>query len=512
MGSVKESPRIIAVYGNSVLYERLGYAFNLAAAISGETGKKVLLVELDKPDDRLLRAVDGGRDDIVRTACGIDVLCPGFMNEDRLMNLKSRYDFIVFNVSSAIEQSVYDILMMSDATHYFIQSTREDIGKATFFIKEMPEKGLKSLEPRLKIIINRLNLFDKLSTEEISWLLKKTIDALVPEARVIDAVLDSEAFPLALRSKDTPYAKVLRRVARAESGKTLGLALGSGGAFGLSHIGVLRVLERNDVNVDVVSGSSIGSLIAVLWALGYSSEKIERIARKLKNRLQIMRLVDFTVPVSGILAGNRLKKFLYKFIGNKTFDDLLVPVKVMAYDLANRESVAMEQGSLLEAVYMSISVPGVFKPRRDRGRVMVDGGISDPVPVDVLVKENVKKIIAVNVLPGHDDIFERNMLIKKRLEEEKKNLEGKGFFIRPVMRLKSFLRKVFTPNIFDVIITSMMSMGYMLARESSKKAQIYIHAVYPDASSVDFHKVREFIKVGEKRAKEKLEEIKELAI
>src|SRR3989338_4264170 len=189
----------------------------------------------------------------------------------------------------------------------------------------------------------------------------------------------------------------------------IGLALGSGAAFGLAHIGVLRVLEREKIPIGVVSGASIGALIAAMWGIGLGSREIENISARLKIKLNIMRLLDFTFPISGILAGRRLKRFLRAILGDRTLEDLKIPVKIIVYDLANRETVIVDKGRLLDAVYKSIAVPGIFQPIIEEGRMFVDGGVSDPVPVDALFKSGAKKAIAVNVLPGPRNICERNM-------------------------------------------------------------------------------------------------------
>ncbi|MFC1509773.1 patatin-like phospholipase family protein, partial [Candidatus Omnitrophota bacterium] len=290
----------------------------------------------------------------------------------------------------------------------------------------------------------------------------------------------------------------------------IGLALGSGAAFGLAHIGVLRVLEKNKIPVDILSGSSIGAFVAAMWGIGLSSEKIERLAQKLTNKINIMKLLDFTVPISGILAGRKMKMFLRSILGEKTFEDLKIPVKIMVYDLANREVFAVEKGTLADAVYMSIAVPGIFKPKVERERVLIDGGVSDPVPVDILLKEGVKKIIAVNVLPGPEEIHERNRLIKGELEKEERLLQDAPVHIRYKLCVKRFFRKIFSPNIFDVIMTSMQAIEYILAEGSCKKASVALRPVLSKASSTDFCFLKEFIERGEEEANQHIKEIEKL--
>jgi NTE family protein len=290
----------------------------------------------------------------------------------------------------------------------------------------------------------------------------------------------------------------------------IGLALGSGAAFGMAHIGVLAVLEKEKIPIGVVSGASIGALIAAMWGIGLSAKEIENISGRLKIKLNIMRLLDFTFPISGILAGKRLRRFLRAILGDRTFEDLKIPVKIIVYDLANRETVTVDNGRLLDAVYKSIAVPGIFQPVMEEGKMFVDGGIMDPVPVDALFKSGATKVIAVNALPGPRNIRERNAALKE-IEKEEENVIRQGSLDEKIrVHLTRFFRKIFTPNIFDVIMTSMQAMEYSLAEISCCKADVSLHPVLSDAASTDFHLVKKFVKIGEEETLRYIDKIREL--
>ena len=288
----------------------------------------------------------------------------------------------------------------------------------------------------------------------------------------------------------------------------IGLALGSGAAFGLAHIGVLHILEKERIPIGIVSGASIGALIAAMWGIGLSSRDIEAISEKMKRKLNIMRLLDFTFPITGILAGKRLKRFLRIILGDKTFEDTKIPVKIIVYDLANRETITVDSGRLVDAVYKSIAVPGIFQPIVEEGRMFVDGGVLDPVPVDILFASGAKKVIAVNVLPGPRNICERNMALKEVAKEEE-NVMRQGTLDEKIgVHMTRFFRKAFTPNIFDVIMTSMQAMEYSIAEISCSRASVSLHPVLSDATSTDFHLVKKFIKIGEEETIRHIEKIR----
>ncbi|MBU1148252.1 MAG: patatin-like phospholipase family protein [Candidatus Omnitrophica bacterium] len=495
-----DSSKVIAVYSTTHREAKTWYAINLATALALITKGKVLFIDLASTLEYK-----------ISSDVKIECLKQNRIKERQIENIKKDYLYTIINASGEADESIYRIFTGVDAVHFFVDSTKDDLGAAHGFLEDLLEKGLESIHSKTSVIVNRLNIFDKFSKEEMAWLIKRDISAIVPEPGIMDAALDSSGTPLVLKSKDSSYSKAILRIAKKESGKLLGLALGSGAAFGLAHIGVLKVLEDRRIIIDVVSGSSIGALIAGMYGLGFSADKIKGVAKKLRSKLKILRLMDFTLPISGILAGKRMKMFLGKIFEEKTFEDLEIPVKIMVYDLANRETLVIEKGLLADAVYMSIAVPGIFKPKIEKERMIIDGGVSDPVPVDILLRQGVKKIIAVNVLPGPKDIHEKNMLLKKRNSEERNLMLTAPFNVRIGLSIMKHLRRIFTPNIFDVIMTTMQSMEYMLGENSCRKADVVLRPVLSFANSTDFHLANDFIKRGEEDALSHAEEIARLA-
>jgi NTE family protein len=517
MENLNHFNKVISIYSNTKGEGKTEYAINLAVALAKITKTQVLLIDMAEPFEDIanMLKLEGAlkRDAVLKSNIEIDVLGLEHIVAEGFWKLKKEYPYIIINLPFDGDKSIIEIGPYSDTIHFFVDSVEENLRKAYIFLEDLLRGDFKfeNIHAKVKIVVNRLNIFDKLSIEEIAWLLRRDIWAIVPEVGLLESPLDAEGVPIILKAENSPYAKAIFYIAKKEADKLLGLALGSGGAFGLAHIGVLRVLENNRIPIDILSGSSIGALIACMWGCGFTSDAIEHIAKKLRNKLNIMRLLDFSIPVSGILTGRRLKRFLRSILGEKTFEDFKIPVKIMVYDLANRETLIIEKGLLVEAIYMSISIPGIFKPKIGEDRMIVDGGISDPVPVDVLLKEGVKKIIAVNVMPGHEDIYERNMKLKKRLDEEENMLRNAPFYMRVGLKIRRFFRRIFTPNIFDVIITSMQAMEYMLAEDSCRKATIVLRPVFSDATSIDFHLVKNFIKRGEEETISHIEDIKQLA-
>jgi NTE family protein len=156
------------------------------------------------------------------------------------------------------------------------------------------------------------------------------------------------------------------------------LALGGGGARGVAHIGVLRVLEREGFRVRAVAGTSIGSLVGALYALGKTAVELEALFAEVdQSRL-------FGWPLSegpGLLGLRGVADFLRMHLGDKTFHDLPLPCAAVAVDLTSNREIILREGSVLDAILGSIAIPGLFPPKELNQYLLIDGGTLDPVPV-----------------------------------------------------------------------------------------------------------------------------------
>ena len=182
-----------------------------------------------------------------------------------------------------------------------------------------------------------------------------------------------------------------------EKGLKFGLALGSGSARGMAHIGVIQVLEAYHIPIDMIAGTSIGSVVGSIYATGASVKQMKEAALSMK-RSKTISLMDPTLPHSGLISGNRTEKILNKIaLKDKTFDDLKIPFAAVATDIKTGAKVILNQGSVIKAVRASISIPGIFTPVKYQDYYLVDGGVVNPVPVDVVQKMGADIIIAVSL-------------------------------------------------------------------------------------------------------------------
>lgn len=183
----------------------------------------------------------------------------------------------------------------------------------------------------------------------------------------------------------------------------IGLTLSGGGARGLAHIGVLKVLEREGISIDGLSGASMGGILAAAYAAGFSAGDLEAEALRMARLRRLIRLLDFRPPNRGLLTGRKLRAYLAQFLpASLTFADLRLPLALEAVDLDTCEEVPLTEGSVLEAALATSAFPGVLPPVERNGRRLVDGGLLDNLPVDLARRLGSEIVIAVNVgsMPG----------------------------------------------------------------------------------------------------------------
>jgi len=177
--------------------------------------------------------------------------------------------------------------------------------------------------------------------------------------------------------------------------KKVGLALGSGGVRGLAHIGVIRTLLQHHIPINCISGSSIGAWIGAHYSLYTDIKKTEEYTTGKKKE----KLYSFLEPTisGGLVKGQKIELMLDQWLDGSSFDDLKIPLKVAATDFLNGSKVSFDQGKLSTILHASMAVPGIFKPVIIDDKVLIDGGVSNPVPVDLAQELGADIVIAVNL-------------------------------------------------------------------------------------------------------------------
>jgi NTE family protein len=177
--------------------------------------------------------------------------------------------------------------------------------------------------------------------------------------------------------------------------KKIGLALGSGGVRGLAHIGVIKSLLANGIKIDYISGSSIGAWVGAHFARYQNLAILEELTLGKKKE----KLLSFLEPsfLGGLIGGRKTEKLLDDWLGQASFKDLKIPLKVVATDLVKKEQVVLDRGSVAIAAHASMAIPWFFKPVVFRDKILVDGGVCNPVPDDIVRGMGADIVIAVNL-------------------------------------------------------------------------------------------------------------------
>ena len=243
--------------------------------------------------------------------------------------------------------------------------------------------------------------------------------------------------------------------AQALAGKRVGIALGSGGANGLAHIVMLEVLDDMGIRPSRISGASIGALVGALYASGRTGREIRDLVNRLvasgngepdaglisESLFLWLDLIDPDIGHGGLIDGERILSYLYREIETDTFEDLEIPLEVVAADFWEQEPVVFQSGPLLPALKASMALPGVFTPVVHEGLTLVDGGTVNPLPYDLLMEE-CDIVIAVNVLglrpsggaaiPGYfETIFNSVKILQQSIVREKMRRQPPDIYIEP---------------------------------------------------------------------------------
>lgn len=178
----------------------------------------------------------------------------------------------------------------------------------------------------------------------------------------------------------------------------VGLALGGGGARGLAHIGVIKVLKEANVPIDFIVGTSMGGVVGGLFASGMSLDELEHEAIQLTRPSQMIRLMDISLPKRGLVSENRLRPYLQRLLKREIdIETLSPPLAVVTVDLKSQKEIVLRKGPLIDAMMATSAVPGIFPPVDIEMHSLVDGGVLNNVPADIARRMGAEMIIAVDV-------------------------------------------------------------------------------------------------------------------
>ncbi|MFA5840298.1 MAG: patatin-like phospholipase family protein [Candidatus Margulisiibacteriota bacterium] len=390
--------------------------------------------------------------------------------------LKLIYDYIVVDIPSDFP--------FNDLRLFFVES--DDVVILTKDSASCLKNGEKMLEaikgvyPSLEAKIWS-GIFPE--THGIVKALPRFCDFILPYDAEIASAASLSGIPFVIGYHNAPISKAIFRLARSILHMRLGLALSSGMAHGLAHIGVLKVLQRENIPIDIVAGTSGGALYAAPFVAGRSLERMEKTVGGM-SKLRIFSMLDLTIPYSGFISGNRIINLIKSVVGNIMFEELPIKFLVVSTDIISGETYVFDKGSILHALRASISIPGLFSPVRHEGRLLIDGATVAPVPAEILFRGGADKVIAVNV----------------SVPPVVNGINSKAKPSSPLL----------LPNLIDTIMHSRAISSYHLAETECRKADLTILPEIGGYHWKDYHLAKEIVEAGEKAATAALPQIKSL--
>lgn len=299
---------------------------------------------------------------------------------------------------------------------------------------------------------------------------------------------------------------------------TVGLALGSGSARGWAHIGVIRALMEAGLSVHCIAGTSIGAAVGAVFASG-ELDALEDMALRLDWK-QVASFFDAVLPKSGLIDGKKVSEFIRAHVKETRIERLPIPYCAVATDLETGEEVAIREGDIIEAVRASFSIPAILTPVRWNGRILVDGGLVNPVPVNVLRDMGADFTVAVDLNRGvvgrkapsqpapspgppvpDTPATETKVRIAKALQ---RRFSRVGLPALP--QIKRWRSREQLPSIFDVVTTSINIMETFITttRLEQDRPDLLIQPKLGHMRWLDFHRAGEAIAEGYREARERL--------
>jgi len=285
----------------------------------------------------------------------------------------------------------------------------------------------------------------------------------------------------------------------AHPNRTVSLVLGSGGARGLAHIGVIDWLTENGYEIRSIAGSSMGAMIGGIYAAG----KLDVYTRWVLalQRLDVIRLLDLSFGSTGLFKGERVIGVLKELIGDRNIEDLPVPFTAVATDIQNGKEVWLSRGPLFDAIRASIAIPTIFTPHTIEGRQLVDGGLVNPIPIAPTLRDRTDLTVVVNAsAPPAGDLA-------TPLLGEDPDDDATGIYRQRIVKFIAELthrRKVKKEEmgLFDILSRSMDTMQDLIARFqlAAYSPDVVIEIPRDVCSVYEMYRARELIELGRARA------------
>ena len=283
--------------------------------------------------------------------------------------------------------------------------------------------------------------------------------------------------------------------------KNVALVLSSGGAKGLAHIGAIEELEEQGYHITSIAGCSMGALIGGVYAVGKLKEFREWM--KTVDRKKMLELTDFSLSLNHIVKGSRIIEAIMEFVPDMPIEDLPIPYCAVATDLKAGREVVFHKGNLFDAIRASISLPSFYEPVHRDGMILVDGGVTNPIPMNRVVRHDGDILIGIDV-SGHD--YKKQWEIQQELAEKRKHSRSLS---------QQILNKLMPENIEFNYYTMLSRVSSLMVRQNSilmaqlTKPDILVDIQMSRYGVFDFDKSEKLIAIGHHKTQQAISKYQE---
>ena len=278
--------------------------------------------------------------------------------------------------------------------------------------------------------------------------------------------------------------------------KDVALVLSSGGARGLAHIGAIEELEAQGYRITSIAGCSMGALIGGVYAAG----KLEEFRNWMRtvDRKKMLELTDFSLSLNHIVKGSRIIEAIMEFVPDVTIENLSIPYCAVATDWKGGQEVAMDKGSLFQAIRASISLPIFYEPVRRDGMILIDGGVTNPIPLNRVVRHKGDILVGVDV-SGHD--YAAQSELQHEIAEKRK---------RSTSLSQQILNKLLPDNLDFNYYTMLSRVSSLMIRQNSilmsqlMKPDVLVDIQMSRFGGFDYDKSEKLIAIGRQKTQQAL--------
>ena len=486
----RKHSQIISIYSPKKTPGKTFLAVNLAASLFKQTEQHVVILDMTMNEPNIShilsmgepKTIGGGeiteenvKNILSQHASGIhlvtissDLLRAGEISREQIAStlsiLKTLFQYVLINTSTEISNNTFEALDLSDTVVLLSP------------VGEEPPIGMFDHQNIITVYY-----FPAHSQTPFPDSTEKALLVIPPEDAAEQSFYEHGEVSI-LQTPHKEVSRVMNKIARHVANLRVGLALGGMAARGLSHIGVLKVLERNNIQIDMIAGSNTGAIVGAMYALGMSASEIEHIILDLEKYLPLVSIRDVNPFSGGLLRHRRIMKFLSEYIPEHiTFHDLKIPLRIITMALDDGQEVPLSSEGILKGIEASIAMPGIFAPVKYHDKFLVDGSTINPVPISDLIEMEADILVGVNSFGQLTPSYTPPPLDYVNLVGYAENMK-----------------------MIDIITRSFQNLQYEISAVKSMIADVTIVPELLGYTWNDFGKARGIIEAGEKAAEQML--------